>query len=64
MPLVKNMFPSAAGQRDSDAKLLERMQRGDHQALSVLMERYSAYVYRVVANVLTSSGTTADAESW
>ena len=60
--MSKTCFPSAAGQRDSDAKLLERMQRGDHQALSVLMERYSAYVYRVVANVLTSSGTTSDAE--
>lgn len=48
--------------KESDAQLLQRMQRGDDKALGLLMERYGGYVYRIIANVLLTSGTAADAE--
>ena len=48
--------------RESDAQLLQRMQHGDDKALGLLIERYGGYVYRIIANVLLTSGTAADAE--
>lgn len=48
--------------QDSDAQLLRRMQAGDDKALGLLMNKYGSYVYRVIANVLLTSGTPSDAE--
>ncbi len=46
----------------SDNTLLRDMQAGRSSALDQLMEKYAGYVYTVIANVITSSGTAADAE--
>ena len=45
-----------------EAELLDAMRRQDPDAMRELMDRYRRYVYTVIANVLTSSGTAADAE--
>jgi RNA polymerase sigma-70 factor (ECF subfamily) len=46
----------------TDERLLRQLQARQQDALEDLMEKYRRYVYTVIANVLGSSGTHADAE--
>ena len=60
--MVTTYSAPAGLKQDSDAQLLRRMQAGDGKALGQLMNKYGSYVYRVIANVLLTSGTPSDAE--
>lgn len=60
--MVTTYSAPAGRKQDSDAQLLRRMQAGDDKALGLLMNKYGSYVYRVIANVLLTSGTPSDAE--
>lgn len=60
--MVTTYSAPAGLKQDSDAQLLRRMQAGDDKALGLLMNKYGSYVYRVIANVLLTSGTPSDAE--
>ena len=60
--MVTTYSAPAGLKQDSDAQLLRRMQAGDDKALGQLMNKYGGYVYRVIANVLLTSGTPLDAE--
>lgn len=60
--MVTTYSAPAGRKQDSDAQLLRRMQAGDDKALGQLMNKYGGYVYRVIANVLLTSGTPSDAE--
>ena len=60
--MVTTYSAPAGLKQDSDAQLLRRMQAGDDKALGQLMNKYGSYVYRVIANVLLTSGTPSDAE--
>jgi RNA polymerase sigma-70 factor, ECF subfamily len=60
--MVTTHSAPAGLKQDSDAQLLRRMQAGDDKALGLLMNKYGSYVYRVIANVLLTSGTPSDAE--
>ena len=60
--MVTTYSAPAGLKQDSDAQLLRRMQAGDDKALGQLMNKYGGYVYRVIANVLLTSGTPSDAE--
>ena len=62
MNIVTTYSAPAGLKQDSDAQLLRRMQAGDDKALGQLMNKYGGYVYRVIANVLLTSGTPSDAE--
>ncbi len=46
----------------TDEQILRRMQAGQQEALEVLMEKYRRYVFLVIANMLGSAGSAADAE--
>lgn len=60
--MVTTHSAQAGRKQDSDAQLLRRMRAGDDKALGLLMNKYGSYVYRVIANVLLTSGTPSDAE--
>ena len=57
---VEGTGPVTNGGADQDAQLLDRVRRGDEQAMGAIYDRYSKIVYSVALRVLRDSASAED----